>query len=273
MLKLETVVSFNNCDCNITVTDNTGFQPTLEEGFIQEGSSLPSIDDFHISDGYLFNVLVKASYNGTNTIVNTDESIYNIPSGEVDPVYSNNYPSKRYDLDGDGMFYLKRLFIVSRSFYESMDPLVLEDKVIVFYDEDELKFFKVESSVEEEIQLVDLAMSFTSTYFGAFSSHKLFSTCFLKKCYYLLQKDILNESLGLNPPKAKKIGRCNTGNCPDESDLVSKRDFIHHTLHVLNYLIDCNYFNDALRLLESLNSCSFICKEVGVRAGKDCGCG
>src|SRR5690606_29402034 len=140
---------------------------------------LITIDDFHLSDGYLFNVLLRSAYNGKNTIVNKEEAIFSIDPNDVDPVYENNFPTKQYNLEGDGTFYLKRLFVVSRNFYESLNPSLLTGKTIVFYDEDELKFYKVVSGSEEEIQLSDLAFEFTSSYLGAFTSHKLFSICFL----------------------------------------------------------------------------------------------
>ena len=272
MLVLKTAVGFDNCECTVTVTDSTNFQPTDAEGFVQEGSALPTIDDFHISDGYLFNVLLKTSYSGKNSIINKDEYIYNIPSSDVDPVYEENFPTKQYSLEGDGTFYLKRMFVVSRTFYESLSPSLLTGKTVVFYDDSDLKFYKVVSGVEEEIQLVDLAAEFTSSYFGAFTSHKLFSICFLKRCYYLLQRRVLNNSLGINPPN-KRNRKCFTGDCESDEELISKRDFIHNTIHVLDYLIDCGYYDDAQRLLESLNTCGFICRDVGISTNNDCGCG
>ena len=272
MLVLKTAVGFDNCECTITVTDSTGFQPTTPEGFIAEGQALPTINDFHISNGYLFNVLLKSTYNGKNIVVNKEEAIVNIDSGDVNPIYEENFPTKQYNLEGDGTFYLKRLFIVSRDFYESLSPSSLTNKTVVFYDEDLLKFYKIVNNNEEEIQLADLAFEFTSSYLGAFTSHKLFSICFLKRCYYLLQRQILNNGLGLNPPN-KRTKKCLTGDCESSEELISKRDFIHNTIHVLDYLIGCGYYNDAQRLLESLNTCGFICRDVGISTNNDCGCG
>lgn len=272
MLTLKTAVGFDNCECTITVTDSTGFQPVEPEGFVEEGQPLITINDFRLSDGYLFNVLLRSAYNGKNTIVNKEEAIFSIDPNDVDPVYENNFPTKQYNLEGDGTFYLKRLFVVSRNFYESLNPSLLTGKTVVFYDEDELKFYKVVAGEEEEIQLSDLAFEFTSSYLGAFTSHKLFSICFLKRCYYLLQRQILNNSLGLNPPK-NRTKKCLTGDCESSDEFISKRDFIHNTIHVLDYLIGCGYYNDAQRLLESLNTCGFICRDVGISTNNDCGCG
>src|SRR5690606_219947 len=134
MLTLKTAVGFDNCECTITVTDSTGFQPVEPEGFVEEGQPLITIDDFHLSDGYLFNVLLRSAYNGKNTIVNKEEAIFSIDPNDVDPVYENNFPTKQYNLEGDGTFYLKRLFVVSRNFYESLNPSLLTGKTIVFYD-------------------------------------------------------------------------------------------------------------------------------------------
>lgn len=273
MLKLFTNIGFDDCNCAVTVQDMTGFQVDNPDGFFPSDQRPPyNTVDFKISDGYLFNVILKYKYNGSVEIVNLNEPILNINDADTDPVYQENFQVMQYSLPQDGTYVIKRLFIVSRAYYELISSIA-PDKTLVFYDEDEMKFYQSTGigGVETEIDLLDLAIEFNSNYVGAHTSHKLFSTCYLKQCHFKLQREFLNDRLGLNLDSKKSKRKCLIG-CDDDEVSAENRDFIHTTLHVLDYLIGCGYFDDAQRLLESLNKCGSICNQVGVR-NTGCGCG
>lgn len=275
MLKLESNIGFDGCECTVTQQDATNFKTERDDGFYEESVSIPYDGvDFHISDGYLFTVILRSKYNGEVELVNKNELIRNIPTSEVDPVYEKNFPVVKYTLPQDGLFTIKRLFVVSMDYFNNMldEDVYDQDKVLVYYDEDRESFFKVEQGLEVEIDLVDLAVEFDNNYLGSYVSHKIFSTCYLKQCNFKLHREYLNSRLGLNVLGKKAPKRKCLVGCEDDDSLAENRDFIHTTMHVLDYLIGCSFFDDALRLLESLGKCGSICKQFGVQ-NTGCGCG
>lgn len=272
MLQLTISVDYNDCDCNVIITDPTNFVDINVDGFLRENQTPNGPGQFRISDGYMFNVLINTKYNGKSEIINSNELIYNIPSSLVQPVYQDNFPPTSYSLTTDGSILVRRFFIMSKTFYDNSPSSWFAGKTVVYYDGSTSKFYKVVGGSPVEISLLDLALEYNSSYTGSYYSFKIFSICYIRKCYTLLAKQIVDGSLGTN--EYPKKSKCRTGNCNEyEEDLLSKRDFLHDVLHVLQYLIDCNYFGDAQRLLESLNTCGFICKDVGLRTNNDCGCG
>lgn len=279
--ELNIEVLHDDCACQIDINDNTGFYPDVATGFLTDNAArLP--DYFKLSDGYLFNLILDARYNGDDKIYNASEPIVNIiPSietGTPNPTYEELLLDRGYSLSKDGSFTIKRLFVISKYFYEQfiLENVVTTTKTIIYYDEEVNTFFRVEAGGElVPLCLVELAKTFDQdVHFGLETSYKVFSICNLKKCFYLLQKELIDDYLGLGF-KSSKNSDCKSGNCFDyyEQDNYWKADFIHNLLHVVQYLLECNMHREALRYLESISICNTFCREVGLRAGgSGCGC-
>lgn len=252
MTKLKIDITFNS-SCMLAVKDVTGFE---EEGFLPEDAE-PILGSYKLSDGYFLNAVIYNRYNCNSTIVNSGENLTYFKPEDVDPVYTNNFTQDIYHLKKDGVYTFKRLFIISKAYYlANIDSFT---NTVIYFDPEESKFIKVGSPDNTVLTLKEVVSQININTTGLVTVYKFISTCYLNKCLYLLQSQILEKGLD----------SCNTG-----SDTYKKqRDYILMTLNVIDYLKQDGHLTEVQRVIESSNSCGLICKEIGDNSNTDCGCG
>ncbi len=262
MLKLKTNVNVDT-GCILSAADITGFKSSENlEGFTPEGSALDTVDDYHISDGYFLDALLFEAFDSTITLVNSF-NVDSILTGDVSSTYINNFPSTFYQTNRDGIFYFKRLFVISKVFYDANKASGrFDNKTVIYYSPLDNKLYTVLNNSQIEVTLESAAKAYTYTgtkpTTGAYYSTKFVSTCFLNKCFYLLQKKVIDTAFGI---------------CTKKGDnLIAERDFISMTINVIKYLKDAGYLTEISRILETVNTCGAICRAVGVETKQDCGC-
>lgn len=278
MLKLNINVNFDDCGCFTTYEDITGF--TVNSGqdgkFILEGDPLPSNKDFHLSDGTFVNAIYLKDYDDKTTVFETSDIPNVIPSALVKPIYKDNIKIAKESIPSDGKIYIGRYFIMSNVHYQNDTSRFTLSEPIVYYDENDGYFYLLENgditilkTVKELVSKVD-----TKTTQGlVYTNVVLFSICHLKKCYQNMLQDQFDKLLGYDTNT--NLQKCLTGNCLDSAEdiqLKNNIELLHNAITVINYLLDCGKYEDAMRLLNLLGRCGGICFKYNKNSKNGCGC-
>lgn len=260
MLILNADIEFSN-NCILSITDTTGFKSENINGFLATGSPNQQ-DEYHITDGYFVNAIFYNKYVGEPLFINKSTSLYEVTI-PVEPVYEDNFNTDYYTLNKDGEYTIKRIFIISKEYYDNMvfiNPSFFGSKIVFYYDKIENLFYEIVDDFPVETKLEDIITRYSNSNTGGFMTQRFVSTCLLNKCLYLLQKEILNSNLSF---------------CSDKvpNGLISKRDFVYMLLQVIKYLQESGYNREVQRLIEGTNTCGLVCKDIQVKTNNDCGCG
>lgn len=255
MLSLSMTLEQEACDCDFLLNDDTGFNTSNPGGFLPEGSS-PFLNDYRLSDGYFVNTISRYNLDSSLTLLYVSEP-FHIRSGEVDTDYSINFPTLVLKDVPDGKLLFKRVFIISKDFYEagSHDP----SKTVIYYDVEQGVYQILEDGEVKHICLSEFIYSFDENYVGGYSEVILFSSCNLKKCYSKLTLDYLDD-LSNNPRKNMCITDCNERG--EKNNLKYKSDFVLAAHKSIEYLLQCGLEYDAMRLLLSIEDCGGFCKNI-----------
>lgn len=118
---------------------------------------------------------------------------------------------------------------------------------------DENSVDDVIASSEEITNLFDLKNYIEQIRF--YFDTTVINICNLKNCLLSLQKELIDLKL--------------SSKCNNDSDIQDKKDFMLSSVFVLEYLISIKKYEEAVRLIDRLSSCNFICKSNKL----SCNCG
>jgi hypothetical protein len=257
-LKLET--QFNNY-CELTIEDTTGYvAPDNLNGFLPEGMVPFENNQYHISDGYFFNILSYNGYNCNPVILNPKEAPIKLNSIDVESVYEDNNLSYTYTLDKDGMNVLTRIFVISKAFYEMKNSSFFGGKTVIYYDPAVDKIYKIDGTTHVEISKYQLLTGLNSNQTGDYVQISIFSVCKLNTLSYKLETKLLNSCILICSEKIDK-------------QLIVARDYVFMLLNTIKYLRQLNQISEAQRVIEASNSyCSLFTNLVSDSNLKDCNC-
>ena len=165
----------------------------------------------------------------------------------------------RYYLEKDGIYMYYRLKITTLSLLGESD---LEDRL--YYDDNSDKLMIGLTEVTTSKQLENIVDDdYPETKFGIieFVEKPVFSICRISSCLENLQRKYIFEG---NP---SSIGT----QCKDDSDKVV-RDFIFSSVFILRLLIRQQRYEEALRILESIDNCNIVCNNTYTSSKNSCGC-
>ena len=161
----------------------------------------------------------------------------------------------RYNLDDDGLYMYYRLLIYTKSylgenygekFYydEEKDALMLGDKEI----KTSAQLEKIVDDIETEYSILEIV------------EEPIFSICRLNYCLSEYQRNFV-------------LGVCSGGtiNCKERSSDEFARNFLFSTVFILRQLIKQQRYEEALRILKSIDGCGGLCKDTK-SANKKCNC-
>jgi len=251
MTKLKININFNS-NCILSIQDTTGFGGA--NGFVIE-SGTPTLEgDYKLSNGVFIDTVIYNPYNRDTQILNPLEEVISLTTSEVKPVYADNFETKYYTLAKDGVYTFKRAFVITKAYYLANIGNIT--KTAYYYDPETGFYY---NSANEVVELKDLVLLMGNDTTGSITSYKFISTCYLNKCLFKLQTEILSKGLEA---------------CNGKGDIYKKqRDYIVMTLNVINYLKEDGHLNEVQKVIESSNSCGLICKQINGNNGSDCGCG
>lgn len=271
MTQLTLDTKFNNCNCEIAIVDKTDFKPTNPNGFTKEGVQLATNKDYHISSG----IFLKIFYEDNEKIIvfnNECEFPKPIKTTDVKPIYADNFKTDKYKIPYDGSFYSLNMFIISKSFYETnlvntLDPVLYYDdvnnnRIVYFHKGSELSFYNRTDLIGflHSIDLTNLEGVIMDEGF-------IFSICNTEYCFNQMIKADLDLKLGYD----KKLGKYKCpGGCPDNTNESIHLDFLRNAIAALKYLLECENYNDAQRIIDLISKCGGICSKY--TRNDDCGC-
>jgi len=251
MIKLKFNIALTE-DCNLTITDTTGFTTDNETGFIEEDAEITPVGDYKLSDGYFLDVLTVNKYNDQPVVVLTGDYIHK-NAEDVVPVYANNFTPSLYTLTEDSTFTINRYFIMSEEFYNqevATDRFL--DKLVYYTNGTDV--YKVNSGDAVKVSSFDLFMQDQTDSTNLYTKLTFSSTCYIRKCYqYLIQLTLAKGCKDCEVDKYK-----------------AQRDLLYMSLQAIQFLQDTGYTTEVQRIIESLNVCGSICRSV--ISTSNCGC-
>lgn len=259
MLQLQITIQTDSY-CDLTVEDTTGFiSGSNLNGFLAEGATA-DVDQYHISDGYFFNILTYDYYSCSPGIQNSSDVPVTVSSGDVEPIYTDNDFVYKIKMTKDGIHTIHRFFIISKSFYEAQTLEFFDGKLVVYYDPAEDLIYKVDGltivSITKE-ELVALVLDETIT--GGYVYETYTSLCYLNALHYKLENKLLNSGILSCPAKVDK-------------GLIAARDYVYMALNVISYLQELGQELEVQRLIESIWSCVLPFTDLLNVKLQDCGC-
>lgn len=163
----------------------------------------------------------------------------------------------RYYFEEDGVYMYYRLKIVTKSLLEDVE---LENRL--YYDDvsDKLMIGNKELISSEQLKdIVDDDYPETSYGIIEFVERPVFSICRISNCLENLQRKYIFDGC----PSKK--------NCKEDSDKLN-RDFLFSSVFILRLLIQQQRYEEALRILESINDCGVVCSNMQSPSINTCGC-
>ena len=276
--------------CNFTVTDNTGFYNSISNptGFLPEAdSSSLALNLYKISNGYFFNVLLLNKYSTSPIIINTTETLVNIPTGSVNTTYSANFTTSSYPLTYDGTYTMYRFFIPTLTFYTANHANSIYTGITQYYS-DGTNIYLVVSGTPTIITPLAFATTVLTSSNVLVNSTQFISTCNMNNCYFRLLSTILDYNIGKRHYREEHnneyrqdygdsyLDSTRYSKSEDDKryvikDLMLKRDILYMTLETIKYLIGVNNITQIEKLIESIDVCGTLCGNV-LNQNYGCGC-
>lgn len=280
MLALKPNITFKDCDCNLTVTDVTGYNSIMNDGkFIKEGLILPSNKDYRLSDGILFNVIYTEDKNKINVLNDTFQFPALKPSSQIDSIdYSKNITPYNHIITVDGLYYILNVFVMSKTFYTANAFRYPTGEPVMYFDSANNKLVFVDNGEELDIRSYKDLIYFLHTtnvesIYGLVLNEELqFSICNIIHCYTQLLHSYLDDSLGYDEKKNRF--KCPNGKCLEDTSAKDDIDFLRNAIAALKYLLECENYEDAQRIVNLMGQCSSICSKYKINKSinNDCGC-
>lgn len=254
MSKIKADLNFTS-DCVLTIKDTSGFRSDSNpDGFLRPEDVVTTVNDFKLTDGYFVNVILYNKYVGEPYVMNAKESITKIV--DVQTEYQENFTDRTYHLEKDGVYTVKRLFVISKEYYlTNIGSPLFTGKEVIYFDEEDYYYYRVTTNGLEKLTAVQLGLEFSSINVGLLNTYKFVSTCNLNRCNYLLQKKFIETR----------------SECDTSSSISKERDLIFMTLMVIAYLKDAGQLSEVQKLIESIDVCGLVCRKLSSKEN-DCGC-
>jgi hypothetical protein len=266
MTKLKYTLAIDD-SCNLTVTDTSGYYDagTNPTGFLTESNTdSPQFNVYKLSSGYFLNILLYNKFNVAPIIANATEG-FSAVTQPADATYSDNFTPTIYNLTNDGTYTLKRFFIISEDYYNSVVGTgVFNGHVVYYTDGTAISVITDGDPVTVTIAAFLAASMTNATVLETDTS--FISTCKLNACYFKLMSILLDA---------------NINDCPStgQDKIVQSKDLIYMTLESIKYLQESNSLTQIQKLIEAVDGCCSICSTKPVitsssTTGKGgCGCG
>lgn len=170
---------------------------------------------------------------------------------------SENPKIFRYFFEKDGLYMYYRLKIPTKKLLDDMSASY-ENRL--YYDSDSGKLLIGEILIETSEQLeniVDDDLPKAKYRITEMIEEPVFSICRIATCLENLQRKYIFE------------GRSIGNKCNNDSDKLN-RDFLFSSIFILRILIKQQRYEEALKILESINRCSELCNTITFN--NSCGC-
>lgn len=168
----------------------------------------------------------------------------------------------KIQLPKDGLYEVSHIILPTQEYFDEAFDSIEFSNGFYFYNTVSNKICKYTSTVEE-IQ-IDEILAINPEGSSVIRSDKLtFSICRLNHCFYYLCRNLLSTF----------CGKCINKLSSTKQD-VYNRDIVWMAINVIQYLVESEQYFEALRILQSLNSCgSSLCSVTTTTVkGGDCGC-
>lgn len=165
----------------------------------------------------------------------------------------------KQDLHNDGLYIYHRMQVLTRSYIE--DEAVPYDNLFYYDDLEKPGLYCDGEEVTTNQQLLKIVKDNEGSLAGIidYISYPIFSLSRIQKCLSEYQRKFIFEHNG------KDIKYCN-----DNKTDKFNRDFLFSTVFVLRQLIKEQRYEEATRILQTVNNCSSICKDVYSKKGCCC---
>lgn len=183
---------------------------------------------------------------------------------DVDPMVVDNLDDLRHnhtiELPGDGCFIFEKLVIPTDA-HEA--PIGVD---YCYYNRNDKKVYFIDAEYGKPTELKTFDEVFDAVWGKNLDNcfwggGEIFSIFNLIKCFIYLEYNKINDFL-----RNKCMGDC--GNNKNDENL----DILLSAITILNYLIEANEFDKASQLLNGLNICGSLCRDLDDSI-KGCGCG
>ena len=165
----------------------------------------------------------------------------------------------RYFFEKDGLYMYYRLKVPTK---KTLDEISQSSGKRLYYDADADKLMignKELVSSEQLRDIVDNDSPETSYGIVEFIERPVFSICRISNCLENLQRKYIFDGC----PSKK--------NCKEDPDKIN-RDFLFSSVFILRLLIQQQRYEEALRILESINDCGTLCSNMQSPRINSCGC-
>lgn len=245
-------------NCGLTITDFTQDQSEYMPDDKDEAAAYIQNNRWKYRDTATINIL---EYHPTDTPETPEitHSIANLHVVDGEPIELDEC---HLSLDKDGYYSVHHIILPTREGIERM----IEDEEID--DIDTIKqyisnlYYFDEDGVYKDGELIDdVVLTQVNTEGTSLSreTQNFFSICKLWDCYISYCKKIFN---GTN------------FKCRIEKQDTFSRDFIWMTINILNYHMQYHEYDEAQRVLESIQGCGGFCNDVTINTkSSGCGCG
>lgn len=171
--------------------------------------------------------------------------------------------STTYDVPGNGLYHYQKLVIPTYNHKQSHEneKLYYRNGVVYYVDEDSgiNKTWNSLSSNFDEIYNVVISDKPDNCFHFDEDSFSMYN---LLECYVLTEKERIQNYLKNN---------C-SGDCDNSRDLNNRADILLAAVTVIRHLMEIGDFFEAQRIINGLNTCGRLCKNVQNKL-KGCGCG
>lgn len=249
-------------DYNEYIDENSTIQNDEENPFkFSETVSLNAIIRMTTKEATLIDVLL-----GDHSF-NTDLQVFNPDTFEFVAKKDGYYTITHFILPNE--LWMENTYPIVRNNYKSDDPNL---NGAIYYMKSNGTLWKrvynpitgawpaADGSEDVEASVKEILEANISNSPIAYCKVDMFYDGFLRECYINICEELF----------AKYMQGC-TPNCqPKDVDTYS-RDFLHMTLHIIEYLTELGEFMEAQRILEQINYCGGFCKNVN-NENSGCGC-
>lgn len=168
-----------------------------------------------------------------------------------------------YDVPGNGLYHYQKLVIPTYTHSQSHENehLYYRNGIVYYIDEDAGTSQSWSSLAEDFDEIYSVVTGEKPDNCFHFDDDS-FSMYDLLECYVLTERERIQNYLKNN---------C-AGNCDRTSDLDERADILLAAVTVIRHLMEIGDFFEAQRILNGLDTCGHLCKNVQNKL-KGCGCG
>lgn len=243
----------NTSKCSATITDLT-YQLG---GYLSEtAGSNPNLY-FRKSESVTLDILMKVTGNGTVM------EGYMFTKHEVDD--AGNLVDEggvMMTFDSDGYYQITHIIMPTKKWYNNDEDKQSYGKIYIYNEGDGLIYKEVDGNLETDSNqalLVEEIYEQCDNHITTFrATHDVFNLCYLRACLFDAQSEYIS----------KKYNVCELSK---DNDLLFKVNYLTATIQVVTWLLECNDYEQAMLILDEIDTCRGLCNDT--RTPADCGCG